>query len=90
MERTENNHGLYLLLALLALSTILDGLDASIISVALPTISMELDVSVGDTSWITLTYVIALASLLLPLAKLAKNGTVKRVFFWGIVVFTVS
>ena len=90
MERTENNHGLYLLLALLALSTILDGLDASIISVALPTISMELDVSVGDTSWITLTYVIALAALLLPLAKLAKNGTVKRVFFWGIVVFTVS
>ncbi len=90
MDRTENGHGLCLLLALLALSTILDGLDASIVSVALPTISGELDVSVGDTSWITLTYVIALAALLLPLAKLAKNGTVKRVFFWGIVVFTVS
>ncbi len=90
MEKVENGHGLYLLLALLALSTILDGLDASIVSVALPTISEELDVSVGDTSWITLTYVIALAALLLPLAKLAKNGTVKRVFFWGIAVFTVS
>lgn len=90
MDKVENGHGLYLLLALLALSTILDGLDASIVSVALPTISEELNVSVGDTSWITLTYVIALAALLLPMAKLAKNGTVKRVFFWGIVVFTAS
>ena len=90
MEKAENDRGLYLILALLALSTILDGLDASIVSVALPTISDELNISIGDTSWISLAYVIALAALLLPLAKFAKNGTVKRVFFWGIVVFTVS
>ena len=90
MNGFDSGRGLSLLLALLALSTILDGLDASIVNVALPTISEELDVSVGDTSWITLTYVVALASLLLPLAKLAKNGTVKRVFVWGIAVFTVS
>ncbi len=89
MNRVASGHELHLLLVLLALSTILDGMDASIVSVALPTISEDLGVSVGDTSWITLTYVIALAALLLPMAKLAKNGTVKRVFFWGIVVFTV-
>ena len=90
MGKVENGRGLYLILALLALSTILDGLDASIVYVALPTISTDLNISVGDTSWISLAYVIALAALLLPLAKLADNGTVKRVFFWGIVVFTVS
>ncbi len=85
----KNSH-VGLLLALLALSTILDGLDASIVSVALPTISHELGVSVGDSSWITLTYVIALAALLLPMAKFARNGTVKRVFAWGIAIFTIS
>ena len=90
MGKVENGRGLYLILALLALSTILDGLDASIVYVALPTISTDLNISVGDTSWISLAYVIALAALLPPLAKLADNGTVKRVFFWGIVVFTVS
>ncbi len=90
MARVANGHELHLLLVLLALSTVLDSLDMSIVSVALPTISEDLGVSVGDTSWITVTYLIALAALLLPMAKLAKNGTVKRVFFWGIVVFTAS
>ena len=75
---------------LLALSTILDGLDASIVNVALPVIAYDFNIAIGDSSWITLVYVVALASLLLPLAKLAKNGMVKKIFFWGIVLFTGS
>ncbi len=90
MNRFESKSSVSLLLILLALSTILDGLDASIVNVALPTISQELNVSIGDTSWITLTYVVALASLLLPMAKLAKNGTVKRIFIGGIIIFTIA
>ncbi len=81
---------LNLLLVLLALSTILDGLDASIVNVALPVISDDFGISIGDSSWVTLVYVVALASLLLPLAKLAENGLVKRTFFWGVVAFTGS
>ena len=79
-----------LFMALLALSIILDGLDASIVNVALPTISTDLNVSIGDTSWVVLTYVVVLAALLLPLSKLANNGTVKKVFLIGVVIFTVS
>ncbi len=90
MDQFVTGRNLTLLLALLALSTILDGLDASIINVALPTISTDLKVSIGDTSWITLTYVVALASLLLPMAKLANNGTVKKIFISGVILFTVS
>ncbi len=89
-KRFENGHALTFLLILLALSTILDGLDSSIVTIVLPTISEELDVSIGDTSWVTLTYVVALAALLLPMAKIAKNGAVKRVFVIGIVIFTAS
>lgn len=89
-KRFEDKRALTFLLILLALSTLLDGLDSSIVTIALPTISQELDVSIGDTSWVTLTYVVALAALLLPMAKVAKNGAVKKVFMIGIIIFTAS
>ncbi len=90
MIQYENGRSMGLFLALLALAIILDGLDASIVNVALPTISTELNVSIGDTSWVVLTYVVVLAALLLPLSKLANNGAVKKVFLIGVVIFTVA
>ena len=90
MDSFETRRSLALLLLLLALSTVIDGLDASIVNVALPTISSDLHVSVADTSSITVSYILVLAALLLPFAKLAGNGLVKRMFIVGTVVFTVA
>ncbi len=90
MIQYENGRSTTLFLTLLALAIILDGLDASIVNVALPTISAELNVSVADTSWVVLTYVVVLVALLLPLSRLANNGSVKKVFLTGVVIFTVG
>ncbi|MDR5739514.1 MFS transporter [Caballeronia sp. LZ016] len=72
------------------LSTFLGNLDSSIANVALPTIAHNLSRSAADTVWVVTAYQLAVAVSVLPLAALGEMLGFKRVFLWGVVLFTLA
>ncbi len=78
------------ILVLLFLGAFIDGLDATIVNVALPTIAMDFDVTMSNSTWIILGYVLGLASLLIPIGKVCKNNRVKKFFTAGTVTLLVG
>ncbi len=78
------------ILVLLFLGAFIDGLDATIVNVALPTIAMDFDVTMSNSTWIILGYVLGLASLLIPVGKVCKNNRVKKFFTAGTVTLLVG
>lgn len=82
--------GSLLTLTLIFLAGLIDGLDVTIVTVALPTMTNYFDVSVSNGSWIVFAYVVGLASFLLPLGKMSKNHRTKKFMIAGTALFGVS
>jgi EmrB/QacA subfamily drug resistance transporter len=68
----------------------MDGLDGSIVNVALPRMSEDFGTDTGTIAWVGVAYLIMLAGLLIVFAKVAKNGPIRGVFLVGFVLFTIS
>lgn len=68
----------------------MDGIDGSAVIVALPTIAQSLGTDAGTASWVTVSYFMMMAALLLVFGKMAYRGAVKRVFVLGLGVFTFA
>lgn len=65
-------------------------LDASIVTVAIPSLERSLDVSVGAATWVGLAYLVALVSLVAAAGRLADVHGRKLVYLYGFAVFTVA
>ena len=65
-------------------------LDNTVVNVALPTISRELDAGVSGLQWIVDGYVLAFASLLLTGGIAGDRYGRKKMFLVGLVVFTTA
>ena len=79
-----------LLLGAVALGTVMDGLDGSIVNVALPTIAADFNTDVGTIAWVIITYLLMMAGLLVVFGKIADRGLMKKIFIGGLVVFTLA
>ena len=65
-------------------------LDGAIANVALPTIARELDASPAASIWVVNAYQLAVTISLLPLASLGDIYGYRRVYQYGLAVFTVA
>lgn len=72
------------------LGVVLAGLDSAIANIALPTIARELAATDAATVWVVNSYQIASTIFLLPAAALGESLGLKRVYGFGLVVFTVA
>jgi EmrB/QacA subfamily drug resistance transporter len=72
------------------LATFMLLLDITIVNVALPDISSELDTSFSDLQWVIDAYALMLAALLLTAGSLADLLGRRRVFAFGLASFTVA
>ena len=79
-----------LLLAAIALGVVMDGIDGSIVNVALPTMAAYFDTDTGTIAWVIISYLLMMAGLLLVFGKLADRGYTKKLFLVGFVIFTVG
>ena len=79
-----------LLLAAVALGVVMDGIDGSIVNVALPTMATYFDTDTVTIAWVIITYLLMMAGLLLVFGRLADRGLSKRLFLLGFVIFTVG
>jgi DHA2 family multidrug resistance protein-like MFS transporter len=64
--------------------------DGAIANIALPTIGHDLHATAAASIWVVNAYQIALAVVLLPLARLGEVLGYRRVFIGGLVLFTAA
>ena len=74
----------------IALGLTLAVLDGAIANVALPTIGRDLKTSPAASIWVVNAYQLAVTISLLPLASLGDIFGYRRVYQWGMAVFTVA
>ena len=72
------------------LGVVLAGLDSAIANIALPTIARELSASDAATVWIVNIYQLAVTVSLLPAASLGESLGLKRVYGFGLALFTAA
>lgn len=65
-------------------------MDATVVSVSLPTIVEDLDLSLDDAQWVTAAYNVVLAALLLTAGRLGDALGRRRVLAVGVVLFLVG
>ncbi|WP_158743140.1 MFS transporter [Acidisphaera sp. L21] len=72
------------------LGIVLTGLDAAIANIALPTIAHALVATDAATIWVVNSYNLAVTVLLLPAAALGESMGLKRIYGFGLTLFTVA
>ena len=82
-----SNRRLWLVTAALGLGMIMAMLDATIMSIAVPSIVWDLRTSIPQVAWVLNGYNLGLAVLFLPMGRLADRIGRKRVFLTGLVLF---
>jgi EmrB/QacA subfamily drug resistance transporter len=79
----------YVMLAV-SMSIFLGTIDGSIVNIAQPTLVRVFATSFALVQWVTLAYLLVLATLLLSIGRLADIGGKKPLFTAGLVIFTVG
>ncbi len=74
----------------LALGLAMAVLTGTLANLALPTISREFQVSASEAIWVANAYQLSVTMTLLPLASLGERYGYRRVYLWGLVVFTAA
>ncbi len=72
------------------LFTFMSTLDTSIVNIAIPTISKDLNVSMSQTEWIVTVYLLVVCSLLLLFGKIGDVVGKIKVFKLGMIIFTLG
>lgn len=80
----------WLILFSVVLVTFMCCLDASIVNVALPVISKDLNVSMSSVQWTVTTYLLVISGLILTFGRLGDLKGKTKVFRTGIIIFTLG
>ncbi|MCU1656946.1 MAG: transporter [Pseudonocardiales bacterium] len=65
-------------------------LDASVVALTYRSIGGTFHAGLAAVQWVSLTYLITLAALLVPVGRMSDRLGRKRVYLWGFVLFTVA
>ena len=74
----------------IAIGIAMSVLDAAVANIALPAIAAEFHASPAESIWVVNAYQIAVVMALLPLASLGERVGYRRVYLWGLAIFTLG
>ena len=77
-------------MAAISVSVLVVGLDLTVLSLALPTIAATMHASTGDLQWITDSYALVIAALILPAGLLGDRYGRKKILLIALSLFVVS
>jgi MFS transporter, DHA2 family, multidrug resistance protein len=80
----------YYAMATIVLGIALSVLDSTIVNLALPGIARDLHAGAAESIWVVNAYQLAILTMLLPLASMGDRIGYRRVYFGGVVLFTVA
>jgi EmrB/QacA subfamily drug resistance transporter len=81
---------LWVALVLISTAQLMVVLDGSVVNIALPRIQEDLGISDADLTWVVTAYAIAFGGLLLLGGRLGDLLGRRKVFFWGILLFSLG
>lgn len=90
MEKTENRTSRSAVLLVTMIASFLTPFMASSVNIALPAIGKSFNLDVIALSWITIAFLLASSSLMIPIGKIADIYGRKNVFKIGMIVFTIG
>ena len=70
----KNQHHQKMILLIAALAIFMNGLDGSIVNVALPVIAGDFGVDISGSSWVVMAYLLIMAGFILAFGKIADQG----------------
>lgn len=80
----------WLAFAVLLTANFMNVMDVTIVNVALPTLKSDFNATSSQIEWVVATYVFVFAILLLPCGRLGDIFGRRKMFIWGVVVFTLA
>ncbi len=80
----------WFVLANIMLGTFMAVLDSTIVNVSLPKIMSSFGVGLSTIQWVVTAYMLAMAAMLPASGWLAEKFGYKRVYFWGLFLFTLG
>jgi EmrB/QacA subfamily drug resistance transporter len=80
----------WLALGALSLATLVIGLDMTVLTVALPTLAVDLHANTSSLQWFTTSYTLALAALIVPAGVLADRYGRKKFLLAALLLFGVA
>src|SRR5580765_9052823 len=87
-ETTDTNR--WIALYVLCAGVLMIVLDATVVNVALPSIKDDLSFTQNNLAWVVNAYLIAFGGLLLLSGRIGDLVGHRRVFLWGLGVFTAA
>jgi MFS transporter, DHA2 family, multidrug resistance protein len=84
----QNKRYKWFVLANVMLGTFMAVLDSTIVNVSLPKIMSSFGVGLSTIQWVVTAYMLAMAAMLPTSGWLADKFGYKRVYFWGLFLFT--
>ncbi|WP_295043833.1 MFS transporter [uncultured Paracoccus sp.] len=90
MRTGDSGYNPWLAAVLLLLGNFMNLIDVSIVNVALPSIQRNLDATAAQIEWVSAAYVLAFAAGLLPFGRFGDKFGRKRLFLWGVALFTLA
>ena len=86
----EENHNNQFILIVASLASFITAFMGSSINIALPAIGNEFNIDAVLLSWVSTSYLLAAAISLVPTGRLADLYGRKKIFAYGIVIFTIA
>ena len=80
----------YFIVCAFALSIFFVRFDGYIVNLAMPTFVNYFSVSISRASWISVAYILSQVSTIMLFGKLCDKLEIKKIFIYGLVVFTAS
>jgi EmrB/QacA subfamily drug resistance transporter len=78
------------ILAIVAITSFMGTFLISSINIALPAIERSMGLNAISLSWVVTSFLLATAMFLLPVGRWGDLTGIRRLFKWGVVIFTVS
>ena len=80
----------WLVVAAVCVGAFMGQLNATIVTLATPTIQSQFGVTIGAASWVSLSYLLVLVAAVVPIGRLADVAGRKMLYVHGFVLFTVA
>ncbi len=90
MTNVEDVRNRYVILTIVLAGVFMSVLDSVVVNIALPDITSYFNVTVADSQWVVITYLVAQTSFLIIAGKISERTGRARMFALGLTVFTIS
>lgn len=80
----------YMILSAVLIGSMMGPLDGSVVNIAMPTLQKYFNIDVGTVSWVSMSYLLVLSSMLLTFGRLGDMLGYKKLFQVGMFLFAAS